>query len=180
MAVHGMIDIETLGVDPGCVVLTIGGIKFNPYSNAEPHDGLYIRCNVDEQTELGRTVDENTLAWWNKQDPKIKDEALSDNDRVTLNEVTRQINKFCVGLDNIWCQGPTFDFTILENLYRQLGTPVPWHYWQIRDSRTLFKMMPKDPRKEIQSDLHNALADCYYQAKCVQKTFKHFGVVNGR
>ena len=72
MAVPGMIDIETLGVDPGCVVLTIGGIKFNPYSNAEPHDGLYIRCNVDEQTELGRTVDENTLAWWNKQDPKIK------------------------------------------------------------------------------------------------------------
>ena len=70
----------------------------------------------------------------------------------------------------------TFDFTILENLYRQLGTPVPWHYWQIRDSRTLFKMMPKDPRKEIQSDLHNALADCYYQAKCIQSTFKHFGV----
>ncbi len=112
MAVHGMIDIETLGVDPGCVVLTIGGIKFNPYSNAEPHDGLYIRCNVDEQTELGRTVDENTLAWWNKQDPKIKDEALSDNDRLNLNEVLKQINKFCVGLDYIWCQGPTFDFTI--------------------------------------------------------------------
>ena len=118
MATHGMIDIETLGVDPGCVVLTIGGIKFDPYSNAEPHDGLYIRCNVDEQTELGRTVDENTLAWWNKQDPKIKDEALSDNDRINLNEVTRKINKFCVGLDSIWCQGPTFDFTILENLYR--------------------------------------------------------------
>ena len=176
MAVHGMIDIETLGVDPGCVVLTIGGIKFNPYSNAEPHNGLYIRCNVDEQTELGRTVDANTLAWWNKQDPKIKDEALSDNDRLNLNEVLKQINKFCVGLDYIWCQGPTFDFTILENLYRQLGTPVPWHYWQIRDSRTLFKMMPSDPRKEIQSDLHNALADCYYQAKCVQKTYKHFGV----
>ena len=42
MAVHGMIDIETLGVDPGCVVLTIGGIKFNPYSSTEPHDGLYL------------------------------------------------------------------------------------------------------------------------------------------
>jgi hypothetical protein len=37
-------------------------------------------------------------------------------------------------------------------------------------------MMTKDPRKDIQQDLHNALADCYYQAKCVQKSFKHFGV----
>jgi hypothetical protein len=40
--------------------------------------------------------------------------------------------------------------------------------------------MPKDPRKDIQEELHNALADCYYQAKCVQKSYKHFGVNNGR
>jgi len=180
MAVHGMIDIETLGVDPECVVLTIGGIKFNPFSEAEPHTGLYLRCNVDEQTELGRTIDENTLAWWGKQKPKIRDEALSDDDRVTLNEVTKQINKFCVGLDYIWCQGPTFDFTILQNLYKTIGKPVPWNYWQIMDSRTLFKLMPKDPRKEIQSDLHNALADCYFQAKCVQKTYKVLGIKHGR
>ena len=33
MATHGMIDLETLGVDPECVVLTIGAIKFNPFSN---------------------------------------------------------------------------------------------------------------------------------------------------
>ena len=31
-------------------------------------------------------------------------------------------------------------------------------------------------RKAIQEELHNALADCYYQAKCIQSTFKHFGV----
>ena len=37
-------------------------------------------------------------------------------------------------------------------------------------------MMPQDPRKGMQTDLHNALADCYYQAKCLQKVYKHFGV----
>ena len=52
---------------------------------------------------------------------------------------------------------------------------MPWNYWQIRDSRTLFSMMDRS-RKEIQEELHNALADCYYQAKCVQKSYKHFGV----
>ena len=57
-----------------------------------------------------------------------------------------------------------------------METPVPWNYWQIRDSRTVFNMMPQDPRKGMQTDLHNALADCYYQAKCLQKVYKNFGV----
>jgi hypothetical protein len=35
--------------------------------------------------------------------------------------------------------------------------------------------MPRDPRKDMQTDLHNALADAYYQAKSVQKIFYHFG-----
>ena len=65
---------------------------------------------------------------------------------------------------------------ILENLYQQYEHHVPWPFWKIRDSRTLFAMMPTDPRKDIQEELHNALADSYYQAKCVQKTYKHFGV----
>ena len=88
----------------------------------------------------------------------------------------RQLNKWCVGLDYIWCQGPTFDFVILQSLYKAAQKPAPWNYWQIRDSRTLFSMMPSDPRKAIQESLHNALADCYYQAKCVQQSYKHFGV----
>ena len=30
MATHAMIDIETLGTGPNCVVLTVGAVKFNP------------------------------------------------------------------------------------------------------------------------------------------------------
>ena len=176
MATHGMIDLETLGVTNDCAILTVGAIKFDPYSNAEPHSGLYLRVNVDEQTELGRTVDDNTLEWWGKQDPKIRDEALGDENRVSVNELLRQLNKFTVGCSELWCQGPLFDYAILEHLYKQMGQPCPWNYWQIRDSRTVFSMMPQDPRKAIQEELHNALADCYYQAKCIQSTFKHFGV----
>lgn len=171
-----MIDLETLGVEPDCVIMTLGAIKFDPFTDAEPHSGLYLRCDVDEQTAMGRTIDDNTLAWWAKQDDAIKEEAFGDHDRVSMDELTRSINKFCVGLDVLWCQGPLFDYAILQNLYKQVGKPCPWNYWQIRDSRTLFAMMPSDPRKAIQESLHNALADCYYQAKCVQQSYKHFGV----
>ena len=37
MATHGMIDLETLGVNPDSVLMTIGAVKFNPFSQAEPH-----------------------------------------------------------------------------------------------------------------------------------------------
>ena len=177
MATHGMIDLETLGVNPDSVIITVGAIKFNPFDNVEPHNPLYLRCDIEEQSEnLNRKIDDNTMKWWSKQPQEIQDEAFGDHERVGSDELTKQLNKWCVGLDYIWCQGPTFDFVILQDLYKNLGKPVPWNFWQIRDSRTLFNMLPQDPRKKIQQSAHNALADCYYQAKCVQDTYKHFGV----
>ena len=65
--------------------------------------------------------------------------------------------------------------SILESLYRQSGRPVPWNFWQIRDSRTLFSLKG-DPRSEMRLDAHNALADCYFQAIAVQKVFKKLGI----
>lgn len=176
MATHAMIDLETLGTNPDCVILTLGSVKFDPFTLHEPHTPLYLRVDVDAQTEMGRSVDDSTLAWWNRQEEHIREEAFSDRDRVSLEDFTRQINRYCVGVDFLWCQGPLFDYAILQNLYLQMGKPCPWNFWQIRDSRTLFGLMPSDPRKDIQEELHNALADSYFQAQCVQKTYKHFGI----
>ena len=45
------------------------------------------------------------------------------------------------------------------------------------DSRTLFSVLKDgDPRKKMQTNLHNALADAYYQAKSVQIAYKELGV----
>ena len=41
MATHAMIDLETLGTKPDCVILTLGAIKFDPFTNEEPQSGLY-------------------------------------------------------------------------------------------------------------------------------------------
>ena len=172
---HLMVDLETLATTPNAAVLTIGACTFDPMSN-EICKQFYEKIDIESQEPLERHIDNNTLEWWGKQDPKIREEALGDNDRVSVNELLKQLNKFTVGCSELWCQGPLFDYAILEHLYKQMGQPFPWNFWQIRDSRTVFSMMPQDPRKAIQEELHNALADCYYQAKCIQSTFKHFGV----
>lgn len=171
-----MLDIETMGFRPECVVLTIGAIKFDPYNpGLEPHSGFYQRLNVDQQLELGRTVDESTMEWWSQQTESVREEAFADEDRVALVDFAKDLNKYMVGVDNIWAQGPTFDFVIIENLFRMLDVPVNWQFWQIRDSRTLFQVAG-DPRKADRAEAHNALADCYYQAKGVQEVFKQLGV----
>ena len=169
--IHGMIDLETLSTRPDAVILTLGAIKFNPHSQEEPKDPMYFRVDVDSQTAMNRHVMDDTLSWWTSQPKEIVEEALGEQDRISLDEMTRQLNRWCVGIEVFWCQGPLFDYAILQNLYAQLNKPCPWHYWQIRDSRTLFSLLPPDPA-EKRSEMHNALADCDYQARKVQRYYQ--------
>ena len=172
--IHAMIDLETLSTNPDAVILTVGGVKFDPNTTMAPYDELYFRVDVDAQTARGRHVMQDTLDWWAKQPKEIMEEALGDKDRVGVFEMIKKINKFSVGVDVFWCQGPLFDYAILQNIYAQLGHPVPWQYWQIRDSRTLFSLVPRETEKR--EGLHNALEDCKFQARKVQKVYRQLGI----
>ena len=171
-----MIDLETLDTRPSSTILTLGAVKFNPLNFDEPHSELYLKLDLDEQDKLGRSVSEDTIAWWGRQDPKIQEEAFSEDGRVGISALISQLNKYVLNSNVIWAHSYGFDMTILEDLYRQVKMPIPWNFWQIRDSRTLFELLPVDPRKSMQTDLHNALADAYYQAKAVQIAYRDLGL----
>ena len=165
---HLMIDLETMAVSPSAVVLSLGAVHFDPYENGYG-DKLYMRISIDDQDALGREVDPNTLDWWAKQDAKVMEEAFSPDDRVPLVEAMDRFHKFAWGCDAFWAHGSTFDITILENIYRQLNKPLPWNYWQIRDTRTIFDLgfdpdMPKGGK-------HDALQDAIRQAVGVQNIY---------
>lgn len=175
-----MLDIETLSTRPWSVILTLGAVKFDPWADdVDQTKGLYIRPDVNEQLSMDRHVQEETVAWWGTQPEDVREEALGENDRTSISEMLDQLNRFLVGVDNIWAQGPAFDIVILEDLYRQVGRPTPWQFWQIRDSRTLFGVHG-DPRDKDRKSAHNALVDCYYQAIGVQEVYKKARVPNPR
>ena len=174
-----MLDLETLSTRPDATVLTFGACKFNPYKQEDIDKGIYFRINVDEQITLGRDVDDSTVEWWGKQAEDVREEALGDGDRITLEQFTKELNRFIVGAKNIWAQGPVFDIVILENLYRQLGLPCPWQFWQIRDSRTLLSTHG-DPREKNKVGLHNALEDAVSQAQAVQHVFNACSITEKR
>ena len=170
-----MLDLETAGTSTNAVILTFGAIKFDPHSTDEPGPGIYFRVNVDEQTALGREIDQSTMDWWMQQREEVREEAFAEEDRLPIINFTKEINRFVVGANNIWAQGPVFDIPIIESLYKQLGIPVPWQYWQVRDSRTVFGLKPNLRIKD--NSAHNALVDCYTQAKSIQAIYQHFGII---
>ena len=176
MTIHATIDLETLDTSPSATILTIGGVKFNPYTVDEPYDKFYFKLSIDDQDRLGRTVSDSTLEWWAKQDPEIMNEAFDQTDAVGVDEFLDALNKWIVGVDIFWGQGYGFDYTMLENIYRSLGRPIPWQFWQIRDSRTLLGLLREDPRKKMQKNLHNAYADAFYQSKAIQIAYSDLGV----
>lgn len=171
MAIDIMLDLETLATTPNAVILSFAATKFNAFNLDEQQDYntyLNLKLNVDEQIELGRDVDQDTIAWWSRQPEEIRTYAFDDSDRTNLADFILKLNKFVVNADRIWAQGPVFDIVILENLYRQIGMPCPWPYYVIRDSRTLIKALGNDINHE-RKNAHDALEDCKYQAGFIKK-----------
>lgn len=169
-----MIDLETLSTDLDAVILTLGGVKFDPYSMDEPHSPIYLRINVDEQMAAGRSWNDDTVAWWGKQSKEIQEEALGEEGRVSMVDAMKEFHAWVLHSDTIWSNGATFDVMVMENFYQYNAWFHPWEYWRIRCCRTVFNMgvdpqMPKDA-------LHNALADSYEQAKAIQRIFGELGV----
>ena len=176
MSTHAMIDLETLGTGTNAVVLTIGGVKFDPNSDTAPHSEFYYRFEIDTQQEKGRNVDEDTLNWWAQQDPAIMEEALGDENRTDVDTVLHELQRWMVGVDTLWAHGVTFDVVLMETLYKDFNRPHPWPFWKVKDSRTLFGILPKDPRKSKTFDAHNALEDARIQAVCVQEAIAELGL----
>lgn len=173
MAKHLMCDLETLGTQIDTTILTLGAVHFDPYSDWFG-DTLYLKINMEDQDALGRTVDQSTLDWWAKQDPDIMEEAFSTDGRLGLDYAVEQFHKFAWGCDAIWSHGSVFDVIIMEHLYKQLNRTVPWQYYQIRDTRTIFDLGidPKMP----QGQKHNALHDAVRQAVGVQNVYAALGI----
>ena len=102
MAIHAMIDLETLDVTPGAAVLTVGGVKFDPFSDAEPHSEFYYKLDLDSQD---RSVNDSTIAWWGQQDQKVQDEAFGTEGRENVDVFLDSLPKWMVGVDVLWGHG---------------------------------------------------------------------------
>lgn len=168
-----MIDMETLDVLPTATILTIGAVKFDPFGDdvKDPKcEKFYVRVDVDSCDRIGCTVSPATLEWWSNQSKEAQDEAFDPSNRVSIEDAMNQLYKFCWGAKRVWSHGAGFDVIICENLFRKMGKAIPWQFWEVRDTRTLFDIGINPHRPPVLK--HHALEDAWNQAVGVQNIYR--------
>lgn len=168
-----MIDLETLATSPNASVLTIGAVKFDPFGSElqmPSCEKLYIKVDIDSCDELQLEVNDDTVSWWSKQSKEAQEEAFSLEGRIHIREAMNKLYKFCWGAKRVWSHGAAFDIIICENIFRKLNKAVPWSFWEIRDTRTLFDLGIDPQRPPVLK--HHALEDAWNQVVGVQNVFQ--------
>lgn len=169
---RAMIDIETLGTKPGCVVLEIGIVcnVSNPYDANGNGADWTMDIHVDIAQQPDALIDPATLRWWMRHPVAF--------DRLSKAQLTGQavaptaaIDSMAVmlrGVDEVWGNSPSFDCAILVEFVSRYAGAVPWRYVQERDFRTAVALDPSVPY-ERPADAHSALADALAQAAHLDK-----------
>ncbi len=168
-----MIDLETLATTPDATILTIGAVKFDPFGDelADPTmEKFYVKVDVDSCDALGLRVDNSTVEWWGNQSKEAQDEAFSPDNRIPITDAMNQLYKFCWGSKRVWSHGASFDVIICEHIFRKIGKAIPWQFWTVRDTRTLFDIGINPNRPPVLK--HHALEDAWNQAVGVQNVYK--------
>jgi DNA polymerase III epsilon subunit-like protein len=168
-----MIDLETLATSPNASVLTIGAVRFDPFGDDLKNPTckkFYVKVDIDSCNDLNLDVNDDTITWWGQQSKEAQEEAFSTDGRIPVREAFEQLYKFCWGAKRVWSHGASFDTVICENIFRKINKAVPWSFWEVRCTRTLFDIGINPTRPPVLK--HHALEDAWNQAVGVQNVFK--------
>lgn len=158
-----MLDLETLGNAPGCVIVAIGAVRFN---KKEITDQFYTRVDPDSCVKAGLKLDTDTVLWWLKQKDEARLEITKPGDPL-LHALDKFSHFAQWGNEDIelWGNGAAFDNAILAAAYRALGRPAPWKFSNDRCYRTMKNLLPQVTIARGSGTQHNALDDARAQAE---------------
>lgn len=161
-----MVDIETLGTRPGCIILSVSAVEFN----VDDITSYMFDMPVDPRSceLLGLKTSIDTVMWWMKQDQKARDRVADGGV-----DIKRVLELFSSSWGpwkdtRIWCNGASFDFPILTAAYEAAGMQAPWPYYNERCYRTMKGGVPRDAYDKClipPAVAHNALYDAISQAR---------------
>lgn len=170
-----MIDIETLGVEPGNVILSIGACVFHGLKD----DGyieetrFYQIINIESHMGDGRTIDPDTLRWWMMQSNEPRKIFLHSGISMkdTLMSFYNWFKTHCGNDFFIW-SNTKMDIVMMEYEFRQNGIDIPWSYNKFRETKS-YKMgissLVEINKDDIENYIcpgvfHNADYDAQWQA----------------
>lgn len=163
------VDIESLGIRPGSIVLSVGAVPFDVERGLE-NDAFYRRISVMDSMVNGLVADRDTLDWWASQ-PREAWDCLAEVKEHRLREVFEElaafVSHFCAPKCRVWMKGPSFDGVLLQEAALRARTGLPWKYFQERCVRTICDHIA-EPERPADNVKHDALSDAMHQARWVR------------
>lgn len=178
-----MLDIETLDTSPKAVVLSVGLVRFNPVSR-DIAEAAQIVLDLDEQLELGRVINPNTLRWWVSPDPKAPNKLETFRNQIApegappknLADALSEIHDIAERVHRVWGNGVGFDNTILHSLSNDAIGASVWGYWKDRCFRTFARTFDAKAKLRKNAADHDALSDAKLQADWMADIIEHYGL----
>jgi len=162
-----MVDVESLGIHPGSVLLSIGAVRFSMGLGRSLGEEFYVNIDVGSSLRFGLKIESSTFYWWMRQGDNAR-WSLSNPKPLQLLDALAAFREFVVPDESpmLWAKPPGFDLGLLQELYRNTDQPRPWGFRNERDVRTFCdaaaRMKWEYPK--IKSSIkHNALADAKAQ-----------------
>lgn len=168
MGNHIMLDLETLGTRPGCAILSIGAVAFDPYAGKLGAE-FYEVVSTPSCEAKGLVKDQSTLNWWSGRSAeaqKVLQEAAESKQGLgaALIKFTGYLQQFGKRDLFVWGCGADFDQPIISACFDKCGLPTPWLFYNNRCYRTLRALanVKADPPRH--GTYHHALDDAKTQA----------------
>jgi len=170
------VDLETLGRQAGCVVLSVGAVAFDPSPTGGIRHEFYKELQLQTQMRRGFTVEAATLRWWCGQENLDvldgEDSDATDPEEVYLG-LAAFVSRHGDDDSRLWSVGTDFDVAMLRWMFDNYGIKWPFHYAASRDVRTLCDVMGFDRGGfELEGRLHHALDDAKYAAALVREVLR--------
>ena len=164
-----MLDLETLGTEPGCAIISVGACVFSPEGIGETFYQV-----VDIEKNVG-SMSPSTIKWWMQQSEEARAVFKVQGEHIAgvLGNFTTwwKINEG----EFLWGHGASFDAPILEAAYKALNYPAPFKFWNTRCTRTIYSLAAVVPNRFVGTH-HNALDDAKAQAEAVIRAWKNLGI----
>ena len=183
-----MLDIETLGLKPGSIVVSVGACVFDRHTG-EIGEKLYAPISVNSCEKAGLIMEPQTVIWWMGQEKEARDAWMIG--ARSLRQIAQEFYEWFriaeegeeIPLDGsragraaIWAQGD-MDFNVWGAAMESVAVAQPWAFWAQRDTRTVYDICGFDA-KSVDRDgtYHNALDDARHQVKCLHAAMKSKGL----
>lgn len=160
-----MIDIETLGTEPGCVILSIGAVQFD-MDTGTLGDRFYEVIDLKSSQNWELEIEPKTLRWWMEQGEAAR-AVFNDPNAADLEDTLHRFTAWYPESAKAWASGIVFDIGILEHTMRVCGVQIPWKFWNVADHRTVRNLLPLTTRQNLTVEpatAHVAIDDAIAQA----------------